>query len=161
MNAITTPDAAAECLVAAAQYCEALEAVVEMAPGAWFVHFETGGECLVEWAEEPNRLVITAGVGEPDPKARAELHASCLTFNALWSTLGAMRLAKDDDSDQLLLVNDVACDSENPHVQLANNLLRHEGLRLFWTLLVENATGEQDGKDGISRTMELLSMQRA
>jgi hypothetical protein len=158
MNAISTPDAAAQCLVAAAQYCEALEAVVEMAPGVWFVHFETGGECLVEWSDEPTRLVVTAGVGEPEPEARAGLHASCLTFNTLWSELGAMRLAKDDDSDQLLLINDVTCDGEDAHVQLANSLLRHEGLRLFWTLVVENATSDQAG---VVRSLDMLTMQRA
>lgn len=157
MNALTSPDAAARCLVAAAEYCEALEAVVEMAPGVWFVHFETGGECLVEWADEPTRLVVTAGVGEPNAQARPGIHASCLAFNALWSSLGAMRLAKDDDSDQLLLVNDLVCEGENPHVQLANHLLRHEGLRLFWSMVVDQAT---DGQN-VSRSADLLVEQRA
>ena len=157
MNALTSPDTAAQCLVAAAEYCEALEAVVEMAPGVWFVHFETGGECLIEWADEPRRLVVTAGVGEPTAQARASIHASCLTFNALWSSLGAMRLAKDDDGDQLLLVNDLVCEGENLPVQLANNLLRHEGLRLFLSMVVDGAT---DGQ-GVSQSMDLLSAQRA
>ena len=146
MNALTSPDTAAQCLVAAAEYCEALEAVVEMAPGVWFVHFETGGECLVEWADEPRRLVVTAGVGEPTAQARASIHASCLTFNALWSSLGAMRLA-----------NDLVCEGENLPVQLANNLLRHEGLRLFWSMVIDSAT---DGQS-VSQSMDLLSAQRA
>ncbi len=76
MSTIDTPDSAAQCLGAAAEHCEALEAVVELMPGSWFVHFETGGECLVEWAASPTRLVVTTGVGEPRESARARVHAS-------------------------------------------------------------------------------------
>ena len=158
MNAFSSPESTARCLVAAAEHCEALEAVVELAPGTWFVHFETGGECLVEWAESPTRLVVTAGVGEPCETARASVHASCLAFNTLWSEMGAMRLAKDDDDAQLLLINDVvADDGDEAHVALTNALLRHEGLRLFWSLIVESATDDTHTRN----TLDLLAMQRA
>ncbi|MBX3610703.1 MAG: type III secretion system chaperone [Hydrogenophaga sp.] len=159
MNAIATPESAAHCLVAAAEYCEALEAVVELAPGTWFVHFETGGECLVEWAESPTRLVVTTGVGEPRESARAGIYASCLEFNTLWSEMGSMRLAKDDEDEQLLLINDFSVDDEHEaHVELANALLRQEGMRLFWSLIVDNATDEASAA---RRPLDMLAMQRA
>jgi len=159
MNAFSSPDAAARCLVAAAEHAEAMEAVVELAPGSWFVHFETGGECLVEWAEAPHRLVITAGIGQPRPEAQARVHATCLGFNTLWTELGAMRLARDDEDGELLLINDVQAGDDAPaHVLLANTLLRHEGMRLFWTLLVNNA---DTGDDPPSRALDLLALQRA
>jgi hypothetical protein len=158
MNALSAPDAAAHCLVAAAEYCEALEAVLELSPGTWLVHFETGGECLVEWAESPRRLVLTASVGEPNTSARAAIHANCLAFNTLWSDMGAMRLAKDHEDDQLLLINDLSIDDDEPaHVALANALLRQEGMRLFWSLVVDNATQES----AAGRPLDLLAMQRA
>ncbi len=158
MSTIDTPDSAAQCLVAAAEHCEALEAVVELMPGSWFVHFETGGECLVEWATSPTRLVVTTGVGEPRESARASVHASCLEFNTLWSEMGSMRLAKDDEDAQLLLINDFTVDDgEVAHVALANALLRHEGMRLFWSLIVDNATDAP----GAGRPLDMLAMQRA
>lgn len=158
MNALSSPKAAAHCLVAAAEYCEALEAVLELMPGTWLVHFETGGECLVEWAENPRRLVLTAGVGEPEASARANIHASCLAFNTLWSDMGAMRLAKDHEDDQLLLINDLRIDDdEQAHVELASALLRQEGMRLFWSLVVNNAAHD----DAAGRPLDLLAMQRA
>jgi hypothetical protein len=159
MNAIPSPDAAARCLVAAAEHAEAMEAVVELSPGTWFVHFETGGECLVEWAESPNRLVITTGIGQPREEVQAKVHASCLSFNTLWSELGAMRLARDDEDGHLLLINDVQLDdAESAHVLLANTLLRHEGMRLFWTMLVENADA---GDGGPSKALDMMALQRA
>lgn len=159
MNAFSSADAAARCLVAAAEHAEALEAVIELAPGSWFVHFETGGECLVEWAESPHRLVITAGVGQPRPEVQAKVHATCLGFNTLWSELGAMRLARDDDDGELLLINDLqAADAAEAPVLLANTLLRHEGMRLLWTLLVNNA---ETNEDNPSRALDLLALQRA
>lgn len=158
MNTLSSPEAAAHCLVAAAEYCEALEAVVELMPGTWLVHFETGGECLVEWAASPRHLVLTAGVGEPSTPARAGIHASCLEFNTLWSEMGAMRLAKDHEDDQLLIINDLTLDDEEQaHVDLANALLRQEGMRLFWSLIVDNATQE----NAEARPLDLLAMQRA
>lgn len=159
MNAFSSPDAAARCLVAAAEHAEALEAVIELAPGSWFVHFETGGECLVEWADSPSRLVITAGVGQPRPEVQAKVHATCLGFNTLWSELGAMRLARDDEDGELLLINDLqAGDPAEAPVLLANTLLRHEGMRLFWTLLVNNA---ETSEDNPSRALDLIALQRA
>lgn len=158
MIELNTPESAARCLVAAAEHCEALVAVVELSPGTWFVQFETGGECVVEWAERPARLVLTAGVGEPRDSAREGIYASCLEFNTLWSEIGSMRLAKDDEDTQLLLISDfTADDEEKPHVALAHALLRLEGMRLFWSLIVDNAADEGSAR----QTFEALAMQRA
>lgn len=145
MNDITTPDSAAACLVAAAEHSEAVEAVVELSEGTWLVHFETGGECVVEWAESPRRLVVTTALGEPGDAARARVHEAGLTFNLLWGELGCMRLAKDDEDDNLLLIGDVfPGDGGEAHVLLANELLRIEGLRLFWSMYIDRAGNTPD-----------------
>lgn len=140
MTELRTPEEAAACLVAAAEHSEAVEAVVELREATWLVHFETGGECVVEWAQHPLRLVLTTALGEPAPEARAKVHSAALTFNLLWGELGSMRLAKDDEDDNLLLINDVFPEDEsNRHIVLANEMLRLEGLRLLWSMYIENA----------------------
>ena len=140
MTELRTPEDAAACLVAAAEHSEAVEAVVELREATWLVHLETGGECVVEWAQHPTRLVLTTALGEPSEAARPKVHSAALTFNLLWGELGSMRLAKDDEDENLLLINDVFLEDEsNRHIVLANELLRLEGLRLLWTMYIEGA----------------------
>lgn len=140
MTELHTPEDAAACLVAAAEHSEAVEAVVELREATWLVHLETGGECVVEWAQHPTRLVLTTALGEPSVAARPKVHSAALTFNLLWGELGCMRLAKDDEDETLLLINDVFLEDEsNRHIVLANELLRLEGLRLLWTMYIEGA----------------------
>lgn len=140
MTELRTPEEAAACLVAAAEHSEAVEAVVELREATWLVHFETGGECVVEWAQHPLRLVLTTALGEPAPEARAKVHSAALTFNLLWGELGSMRLAKDDEDENLLLINDVfPQDESSRHIVLANEMLRLEGLRLLWSMYIESA----------------------
>jgi hypothetical protein len=144
MTALHTPEDAASCLVAAAEHSEAFEAVVELQQGTWLVHFETGGECVVEWAEHPRRLVLTTALGEPRPETRAKVHAAALTFNLLWGELGCMRLAKDDEDENLLLINDVFPEEESTkHIVVANELLRIEGLRLLWAMYIDGADSQE------------------
>lgn len=145
MTALHTPEDAAACLVAAAEHSEAFEAVVELQEGTWLVHFETGGECVVEWAEHPRRLVLTTALGEPRSEVRAKVHAAALTFNLLWGELGCMRLAKDDEDENLLLINDVFPDDESTrHIVVANELLRIEGLRLLWSMYIDGADTQEE-----------------
>lgn len=145
MTDISTPESAAACLVAAAEHSEAVEAVVELNEGTWLVHFETGGECVVEWAESPTRLVVTTALGEPGDAARAQVHEAALTFNLLWGEMGCLRLAKDDQDHHLLLIGDLfPDDSGNAAVALANELLRIEGLRLFWSMYIDRAGSDPD-----------------
>ena len=140
MTDLRTPEDAAACLVAAAEHSEAVEAVVELREATWLVHLETGGECVVEWAQHPTRLVLTTALGEPSEAARPKVHSAALTFILLWGELGSMRLAKDDEDETLLLINDVFLEDEsNRHIVLANELLRLEGLRLLWTMYIEGA----------------------
>lgn len=104
MNILTNPDSAAGRLVEVAHQSEHIAAVIQVDEAAWTLAFEDDTAFLVEWADEPGRLVVSVDIGKPPVKREIEVRATALSYNTLWRETGSVRISMSGEEGELLLI---------------------------------------------------------
>ncbi len=104
---------------------------IEIDGASWHVAMESGGEFTAEWSTEWSRLVLTADLGPPLPHGELAALNLALAYNATWSEIGTLRLARDPSDGHLLLIGDIGPDD---HLDdgLTPALLHFDELRSWW-----------------------------
>lgn len=118
-------------LTRAAEQLSQITQVVEADEAVWALAFDGGGFEL-EWFKDGARLVLTATLGMPPAQGEVAALKLALAYNALWRDNGDLRLARDGDDGELLLIGELgADDGEQDSFNAA--LLHFEALRRWWT----------------------------
>lgn len=105
--------------------------LVEPQPGTWYLLFNGGGAYRAEWSEAWARLVLTADLGFPTEGAERHALNLALTYNALWREVGPLRMARDGENGELVLIGELDLAERDAH-SLDSALLHFEGLRRRW-----------------------------
>lgn len=116
----------------AAEQLSQISQVHETDQDAWFLEFHGGGGFALEWLGESARLVLSAELGVPTPEAEVAALNLALSYNALWRDIGDLRIARDGDEGELLLIGELGPDDAEPEAFHAA-LLHFESLRRWWT----------------------------
>ena len=90
-----------------------LSVIVQDDESTWTLAFEDEITVLVllEWADQPRRLVLSADIGKPPARRAAEVHAAALSYNMLWRETGGARIGMGGEEGDLLLIRDIDPDS--------------------------------------------------
>ncbi len=88
---------------------ENLSVIVQDDASTWTLAFENEATVLVlvEWAEEPARLVLSADIGTPPARRAAEVHQAALSYNTLWRDTGGTRIGMGGEEGDLLLLREL------------------------------------------------------
>lgn len=97
----------------------------------WWVAFDPGGGFHVEWSAPWRCLVFTASLGPPCPGGETAALNLALSYNALWREVGHLRLARNGDQGELLLIGELGRDEGDPETVNAA-LVHFEALRVWW-----------------------------
>lgn len=92
---------------------ENLSVIVQDDDSSWTLAFENEVTVLVlvEWADEPARLVLTADIGTPPAGRAAQVHKTALSYNTLWRETGGARIGMGGEEGDLLLVRELDAES--------------------------------------------------
>lgn len=97
----------------------------------WWVEFHNGGGFAVEWSATWACVVFTADLGRPPPGGELAALNLALSYNALWREVGHLRIARDGDQGELLLIGELGADDGDPDT-LGAALLHFESLQRWW-----------------------------
>lgn len=88
---------------------ENLSVIVQDDDSTWTLAFENEVTVLVlvEWADEPGRLVLSADIGTPPASRAADVHKTALSYNTLWRDTGGARIGMGGEAGDLLLVREL------------------------------------------------------
>jgi hypothetical protein len=88
---------------------ENLSVIVQDDDSTWTLAFENEVTVLVlvEWADEPARLVLSADIGTPPEGRAAQVHKTALSYNTLWRDTGGARIGMGGEEGDLLLVREL------------------------------------------------------
>jgi hypothetical protein len=88
---------------------ENLSVIVQDDDATWTLAFENEVTVLVlvEWADEPARLVLSADIGTPPEGRAAQVHKTALSYNTLWRDTGGARIGMGGEEGDLLLVREL------------------------------------------------------
>jgi hypothetical protein len=81
-----------------------LEAISEE---AWVLGFDDDGVVILEWARHPDRIVLSAMIGEPPAERAVEVFETALSYTALWQESGGARIAKGGADGELVLIREL------------------------------------------------------
>lgn len=90
-----------------------LSVVVQDDESTWTLAFEDEMTVLVllEWVDQPRRLVLSADIGKPPAERAADIHAAALSYNMLWRDTGGARIGMGGEDGDLLLIRDIDAQS--------------------------------------------------
>jgi hypothetical protein len=72
----------------------------------WTVRFEDDSALSVQWANTPERLVLSATLGRAQADQQLALYETLLSYNLLWQETGGVRIGMDGPHGELTMVYD-------------------------------------------------------
>jgi hypothetical protein len=80
----------------------------------WLVAFDGDLSAVIEWAEDPPRLVLSSPVGRPPVDRRFVVYESLLSFNMLWRDNGGCRIALNGADGEVVVLLDLIGEEVTP-----------------------------------------------
>lgn len=81
---------------------------------SWLASFEGTSPILVEWADNPGRLVLSATLGRPMSEQRMSVLETLLSYNLLWEETGGGRMAINGAEGEAVLIYDLHGENLSP-----------------------------------------------
>lgn len=117
-----------------------IEAVIQSEEKNWAIQFEDQSIVMLEWAENPDRVVLTAILGTPSETMQLSVYETLLCYNLLWKDTGGVKMALSGPGGELVLLYELFAATLNRH-DLQTVLINFVSIAQVWGVFV---TGEGD-----------------
>ncbi len=132
-----------------------IEAVIQSEDKNWAIQFEDQSIVMLEWAEQPDRVVLTTLLGTPSESMQLSVYETLLCYNLLWKDTGGVKMALSGPGGELVLLYEMFASSLNladMQVVLTNFL----SIAQVWGTYV---TGESENPvTGVPGPMDMLHL---
>ncbi|MEO0318490.1 MAG: hypothetical protein RL404_2167 [Pseudomonadota bacterium] len=121
-----------------------IEAVIQSENTNWAIQFEDQSIVMLEWAEQPDRVVLTTMLGTPSESMQLSVYETLLCYNLLWKDTGGVKMALSGPGGELVLLYEMFASTLNlseMQVVLTNFL----NIAQVWSVYV---TGESENPVG-------------
>lgn len=81
-----------------------IEAVIQSEEKNWAIQFDDQSIVMLEWAEKPDRVVLTAMLGTPSESMQMSVYETLLCYNLLWKDTGGVKMALSGPGGELILL---------------------------------------------------------
>jgi hypothetical protein len=117
-----------------------IEAVIQSEEKNWAIQFEDQSIVMLEWAENPDRVVLTAMLGAPSESMQLSVYETLLCYNLLWKDTGGVKMALSGPAGELVLLYELFASNLNRN-ELQTVLINFVSISQVWSVYV---TGEGD-----------------
>jgi hypothetical protein len=118
-----------------------IEAVIQSEEKNWAIQFEDQSIVMLEWAENPDRVVLTAMLGVPSETMQLSVYETLLCYNLLWKDTGGVKMALSGPSGELVLLYELFASNLNRN-ELQTVLINFVSISQVWSVYV-TGEGEQ------------------
>ena len=115
-----------------------IEAVIQSEEKNWAIQFEDQSIVMLEWAENPDRIVLTAILGTPSESMQLSVYETLLCYNLLWKDTGGVKMALSGPGGELVLLYELFAANLNRN-ELQTVLINFVSISQVWSVYV---TGE-------------------
>lgn len=81
-----------------------IEAVIQSEQTHWAIQFDDRSIVMLEWADKPDRVVLTAMLGRPSESMQLSVYETLLCYNLLWKDTGGVKMALSGPGGELILL---------------------------------------------------------
>ena len=132
-----------------------IEAVIQSEDKNWAIEFDDQSIVMLEWAEQPDRVVLTTMLGTPSDSMQLSVYETLLCYNLLWKDTGGVKMALSGPGGELVLLYEMFATSLNladMQIVLTNFL----SIAQVWSVYV---TGESENPvTGAAGPMDMLHL---
>jgi hypothetical protein len=87
-----------------------IEAVIQSEEKNWAIQFEDQSIIMLEWAERPDRIVLSSMLGIPSETMQLSVYEALLCYNLLWKDTGGVKMALAGPGGDLMLLYELYAD---------------------------------------------------
>lgn len=117
-----------------------IEAVIQSEEKNWAIQFDDQAIVMLEWAEKPDRVVLTAMLGTPSESMQLSVYETLLCYNLLWKDTGGVKMALSGPGGELILLYELFSTDLNLN-ELQTVLTNFVSIAQVWSVYV---TGESE-----------------
>ena len=81
-----------------------IEAVIQSGEKNWAIQFDDQSIVMLEWAEKPDRIVLSSMLGAPVEDMQLSVYETLLCYNLLWKDTGGVKMALAGPGGELILL---------------------------------------------------------
>jgi hypothetical protein len=132
-----------------------IEAVIQSEEKNWAIQFDDQSIVMLEWAEKPDRVVLTAMLGAPSESMQLSVYETLLCYNLLWKDTGGVKMALSGPGGELILLYELFSTDLTLN-ELQTVLTNFVSIAQVWSVYV---TGESDQPAGtVPGSMDMLQL---
>ena len=117
-----------------------IEAVIQNEEKNWAIQFDDQSIITLEWAEKPERVVLTSLLGIPSDSMQLSVYETLLCYNLLWKDTGGVKMALSGPGGELVLLYELFVSHLSLN-ELQTVLSNFVSIAQVWSVYV---TGEND-----------------
>ena len=87
-----------------------IEAVIQSEDRNWAIQLEDQSIIMLEWAEKPDRIVLSSMLGIPSETMQLSVYEALLCYNLLWKDTGGVKMALAGPGGDLMLLYELYVD---------------------------------------------------
>jgi hypothetical protein len=84
-----------------------IDAVIQSEEENWAIQFEDQTIVTLEWAKNPDRVVLSSMLGIPSESMQLSVYETLLCYNLLWKDTGGVKMALAGPNGELVLLYDL------------------------------------------------------
>lgn len=132
-----------------------IEAVIQSEEKNWAIQFDDQSIVMLEWAESPDRVVLTAMLGTPSESMQLSVYETLLCYNLLWKDTGGVKMALSGPGGELILLYELFAAQLNLG-ELQTVVTNFTSIAQVWSVYV---TGESEQPvSGAPSSMDMLQL---
>lgn len=132
-----------------------IEAVIQSEEKNWAIQFDDQTIVMLEWAEKPDRVVLTAMLGTPSESMQLSVYETLLCYNLLWKDTGGVKMALSGPGGELILLYELFSTDLTLN-ELQTVLTNFVSIAQVWSVYV---TGESEQPMGsVPSSVDMLQL---
>ncbi len=117
-----------------------IEAVIQSEDKNWAIQFSDQAIVMLEWGEDPDRVVLTSLLGAPSESMQLSVYETLLCYNLLWKDTGGVKMALSGPGGDLVVIYELFS-TDLTLGELQTVLTNFVSIAQIWTVYV---TGESE-----------------
>ncbi len=132
-----------------------IEAVIQSDERYWAFQFSAQAIVVLEWAEDPDRVVLSSLLGAPSESMQLSVYETLLCYNLLWKDTGGVKMALSGPGGDLVVIYEMFS-ADLTLGELQTVLTNFVNIAQIWTVYVTGES-EQPGMQ-LPGSMDMLQL---